>query len=147
MKLIIHIPEDLLENIKEDNCSMRDMQTLLRIIKNGIPLNDKTNGDIIKALFPDCLISEGENYVSFWYTKEENGRYVNFRKFWWEEPYKENQPKELRCDTCKWNDEELSGECYDCVKGIEDRYEPIEESEEKYITAEEYMKTGKWIGD
>lgn len=27
----------------------------------------------------------------------------------------------------------------------EDRYEPIEE--EKYITAEEYMKTGKWIGD
>lgn len=40
MKLIIHIPEDLLENIKEDNCSMRDMQTLLRIIKNGIPLEE-----------------------------------------------------------------------------------------------------------
>ena len=91
MTYLIHIPEDLLENIKEDNCSMRDMQTLLRIIKNGIPLNDKTNGDIIKALFPDCLISEGENYVSFWYTKEENGRYVNFRKFWWEEPYRENK--------------------------------------------------------
>lgn len=42
---------------------------------------------------------------------------------------KEN--KELRCNTCKWNDEELSGECYDCVKGIEDRYEPIDKNERR----------------
>ena len=40
MTYLIHIPEDLLENIKEDKCSMRDMQTLLRIIKNGEPLGD-----------------------------------------------------------------------------------------------------------
>lgn len=42
----------------------------------------------------------------------------------------ENNQKESRCDICKWNDEELSGECYRCVKGIEDWYEPIEENKE-----------------
>ena len=122
MKLIIDIDEELYKDIINRNPDVETEFVLDRLVEgvdNGIPLNDKTNGDIIKALFPDCLISEGENYVSFWYTKEEDGRYVNFIKFWWEEPYKE--------------------------KGIEDRYEPIEE--EKYITAEEYMKTGKWIGD
>lgn len=50
-----------------------------------------TNGDVIKSLFPNCLINEGESFVSFWYTKEENGRYVNFRKSWWNAPYKENK--------------------------------------------------------
>lgn len=55
--------------------------------------NNATNGDVIKALFPNCLIcgETGESFVSFWYTKEEDGRYVNFRKFWWDSPYKENK--------------------------------------------------------
>ena len=52
-----------------------------------------TNGDVIKALFPNCLINEGESFVSFWYTKEEEGRYVNFRKFWWNAPYKKGEKK------------------------------------------------------
>lgn len=30
-----------------------------------------------------------------------------------------------RCDSCQNNTDELSGECYECVKGIEDWYEPI----------------------
>lgn len=33
------------------------------------------------------------------------------------------------CNTCKNNDDELSGECYECIKGIFDHYEP-QESEE-----------------
>ena len=57
-------------------------------MKIEIP-NNATNGEVIKVLFPDCSICIGESFVSFWYTKEENGRYVNFRKSWWEEPYKE----------------------------------------------------------
>ena len=92
MKLIIDIDEELYKDIINRNPDVETEFVLDRLVEgvdNGIPLNDKTNGDIIKALFPDCLISEGENYVSFWYTKEEDGRYVNFRKFWWEEPYKE----------------------------------------------------------
>lgn len=35
--------------------------------------------------------------------------------------------KQSRCNNCQNNTDELSGECYDCVKGIEDWYEPISE--------------------
>lgn len=38
--------------------------------------------------------------------------------------------KPLKCNNCKNNTEELSGECYECVKGIEDWYEPLEENKE-----------------
>lgn len=37
------------------------------------------------------------------------------------------EPKEekIRCNTCKNNDDgECSGECYECIKGIFDHYEP-----------------------
>ncbi len=53
--------------------------------------NKATNGDVIKALFPNCLICTGESFVSFWYTKEEDGRYVQFRNFWWNAPYEEDE--------------------------------------------------------
>lgn len=35
--------------------------------------------------------------------------------------------KQSRCNTCQNNTDELSGECYECVKGIEDWYEPLKE--------------------
>lgn len=34
--------------------------------------------------------------------------------------------KICRCNTCRNNDDELSGECYECIKGIFDHYEPQE---------------------
>ena len=41
------------------------------------------------------------------------------------EPKEENV--QCRCNSCQNNTDELSGECYRCVKGIEDWYEPIYE--------------------
>lgn len=39
--------------------------------------------------------------------------------------------KQSRCNNCIYNNtEELSGECYRCVKGIEDWYVPITKQEE-----------------
>ena len=35
-----------------------------------------------------------------------------------------------KCDTCSNNTQELSAECYDCVKGIEDNYDPINKEED-----------------
>lgn len=35
--------------------------------------------------------------------------------------------KQSICNNCINNIDELSGECYECVKGIEDWYEPISE--------------------
>lgn len=36
-----------------------------------------------------------------------------------------------KCYTCKNNDDELSGECYECIKGIFDHYEPYESEDKK----------------
>jgi len=38
--------------------------------------------------------------------------------------------EKIRCNTCKNNDDELSGECYECVKNIQNHYEPEEVKEE-----------------
>ena len=35
--------------------------------------------------------------------------------------------KQSKCNSCQNNTDELSGECYECVKGIEDWYEPMSE--------------------
>lgn len=37
---------------------------------------------------------------------------------------REPKGEKMRCNTCKNNDDELSGECYECIKGIFDHYEP-----------------------
>ena len=42
----------------------------------------------------------------------------------------DSSAKESRCNNCQNNTDELSGECYECVKGIEDWYEPLEENKE-----------------
>ena len=61
MKLIINIPEEMHKNIIEDNCSMREMQILLRVIKNGIPFEDAKieiqNTILEQAYFKGCNTS------------------------------------------------------------------------------------------
>ena len=50
--------------------------------------DNPTNGDMIKAIFPKSRIYKLENFVQFWYTENEDGRHVNFRRDWWDAPYK-----------------------------------------------------------
>ena len=61
MKLIINIPDEMHKNIIEDNCSMREMQILLRVIKNGIPFEDAKieiqNTILEQAYFKGCNTS------------------------------------------------------------------------------------------
>lgn len=54
-----------------------------------------SNGDVMLLLFPDARIVDGNNFVSFWYTKNEDGRYVNFRKPWWDAKYNNSLDNEL----------------------------------------------------
>lgn len=44
---------------------------------------------------------------------------------------REPKREKIRCNTCKNNDDEFSGECYECIKGIFDHYEA--ESEDKRV--------------
>lgn len=53
----------------------------------------------------------------------------------WESPFcpscgVDMRDKRCRCNTCKNNDDEFSGECYECLKGMFDHYEA--ESEEDF---------------
>lgn len=55
MKLIIEIPEYVIDDMKE--CGFipeEDNEELCKAIDNGIPIPDNaTNGDVIQALFPN----------------------------------------------------------------------------------------------
>ena len=58
MKLTIGIPEGLYDNILQDNCSMREMQILLRVIKNGAPIDECKVGDCISRADVNRIICE-----------------------------------------------------------------------------------------
>ena len=87
MKIIVEIPDNNYELMSKlpkpkgtDSLSM-----FLRMIQNSIAIsNDATNGDIIKAMFPNASI-EVRNisvYVDL-------GNIVGFSRSWWDAPYKQ----------------------------------------------------------
>lgn len=91
MKLIIDIPE---ENYKQgtlgqyfDCYGMK----LHDIILNGTPILDNaTNGDVIKALFPNTEVDNydyGKDPVIDIYGIDDT-EYITLRKTWWNAPYK-----------------------------------------------------------
>ena len=47
--------------------------------------NNATNGDVIKALFPNA-----SNWGTVMMDKQENILFTNINYHWWLEPYKEN---------------------------------------------------------
>ena len=89
MKIVIDIQESVIEHLKDGSFGARtkDRATLIDAVMNGTPLSDNaTNGDVIKAIFPDA-----ENI------RMDNGLPLNFvlefelhrnYKDWWNAPYK-----------------------------------------------------------
>ena len=93
MKIVIDIPEDLYESIKQLKSIIgvltfeKEERTVIKAIKNGTPLPDNaTNGDVLKVMFPNA-----ENI------RTDNGLPLNFilefelhrnYKDWWNAPYK-----------------------------------------------------------
>ena len=90
-KIIIDIQDDVYRVLKEDIYPIPDTERLALVfktlVKKGTPLPDNaTNGDVIKAIFPDA-----ENI------RMDNGLPLNFvlefelhrnYKDWWNAPYK-----------------------------------------------------------
>ena len=118
MKLIIDISDKKYKWIKEDTLCYTD--EISEAIRQGTPLED------IKAEIQKELGKVKGNSGCDYFTNNTIDNCTHIIMKILDNHIKENDQKESRCDTCKWNDEELSGECYDCVKGIEDWYEPIE---------------------
>ena len=78
MKLIIDIPEDVYKKtvFYREFKDLNDCVTTIKALENGTPIpNNATNGDVIKAMFPDC----DEIGVQYELTKNCNG--------WLDEPY------------------------------------------------------------
>lgn len=91
MKLIIKISEEAYERHK----AYKDIYGLSEAIAQGTPIPENpTNGDMIKALFPDIEIYDSEEMKSV-YTGIPFGKYiganVDCMRDWWDAPYKENE--------------------------------------------------------
>ena len=87
MKVIIDIPEELISDIDDENyenvINWFDT-TLYCAIRDGIQLpKNATNGDIIKALFPEIAL----------YEKKHNGIEITFNGSFWNAPYKRSEDK------------------------------------------------------
>lgn len=92
MKVIIDIPEHVKAdfdnaNIADVDCYVNDYDLLIgRAIKNGTPLDNATNGDVIKALFDGEYGTNG-NMVMVWGNRQS----VSFTLDWWNAPYTKEQ--------------------------------------------------------
>ena len=108
---------------------------------SNLPQNDKSRVDEITNCIamvvnePSVTIPSVENKGEWVFDETLDKHYYCSEcksmgvDYWDYCPYcgaKMKRGKSCRCNTCKNNDDELSGECYECVKGIFDHYEPEE---------------------
>ena len=96
IELVIRIPEEEYRWImKSDKTVFRDVaskECMLHAIKNGIPLpNNPTNGDMVKAVFPN--FEEDVTIVGDTILLERYMPYckMQFHRDWWDAPYKEKK--------------------------------------------------------
>ena len=96
MKLIIDIPEEEWLFIKA-KIAIEDDSYIDRAIANGTPIPDNaTNGDMIKAMFPNIQISDSEVmkmkniYTGIPYG-ELIGANIDCMREWWNAPYYNNK--------------------------------------------------------
>ena len=107
VKLIIEIPKDYYEIIKHNVENHLTDYRPFEIIGNGIPLDDvKAEIEALPKTYP--FINHIDTYV-----KEDDVLQIldNIGK------------ADKSCNTCKNSDDEFSGECYECVKNIQNHYE------------------------
>ena len=94
MTLIIDIPDEDYDKIKDNSPDAFNYLTSWRLydaIKNGTQLFDNpTNGDMIKAIFPNMIDScwERKKYLS-----DVCGDYtaIEYTENWWNAPYKRGE--------------------------------------------------------
>lgn len=90
MKVIIEIPDKVYKNAKDGMLDELQSMLICGSVTEGKPLlKDATNGDMVKAMFPEKCphIGFNENFGRVWIM--ENGEDIaNFRLDWWNAPYK-----------------------------------------------------------
>ena len=117
VKLIIEIPEKMYEQIKDGAGENRYKIPLwlCHSIFYGTPLDD------VKAEIKTFTIAEKSKYD----TGFNDAVLKCFNAL--DNIGKESEDTKKSCNTCKNSDDEFSGECYECVKNIQNHYEPKSE--------------------
>ena len=81
-KIIIELPDDCMKKAENGQLAVSTMRRA--ILKGKVLGQNITNGDVIKALFLNTKIHEGEHYA-IWDVGTDN---VSFWNNWWNAPYK-----------------------------------------------------------
>ena len=105
-----------IDSYKRDGCCV--LADVLRVLNNI--------GKVELELNLENIISESREVTQALNEFADNLEQIEKK---YAEPQKSEDTKK-NCNTCKNNDDEFSGECYECIKGIFDHYEP-KESEDK----------------
>ena len=121
MKRVIDISEEAFNLLNNGGVDWLGAEHILDAVANGTPLEecdteDCTNGDMIKAMFPNLEYKEDGNSTTLYFDKK-IGTIVTHD--WWNAPYKGNiYPKSdrpsgtwLQCGQGVW-------ECSNCGNGI-----------------------------
>ena len=88
MRVIIDIPKDSYKATICENMTPPDVKNVVVGIKNGIQIPDNaTNGDVIKALFPSERDEHSMTPIHLMYDGLDFVK--EFRREWWNAPYKE----------------------------------------------------------
>ena len=91
-KIIIDIDDSLYHRLKVPECDPKrawaDIKDILEAFYNGKPLPDNaTNGDVIKALFPDGSQVKGASI----YVMNDNKSNIFYDFDWWNATYKKEE--------------------------------------------------------
>lgn len=89
MRILIDIPEEVKDNFVNNFAWGSQKCVDARIIENEIMIPDNpTNGDMIKAMFPNVIYQEGFLYQIV------NGKqyiFLSVSEYWWNAPYKQKE--------------------------------------------------------
>ena len=92
MKLVIDIPDYTYEELRgcKGVITIGEAIVITQAIKNGTPLpQNPTNGDIIKAMFPNVEVKEKNNVYEIYFGVGTCIQHFNHQ--WWNAPYKRGE--------------------------------------------------------
>lgn len=81
MRILIDIPDNWEEELNQSKITFADVVDI-DTIRNGTPIDNMTNGDVIKAMFPNVNVYEHNGGATYSVNNE-----YNFNATWWNTPY------------------------------------------------------------
>lgn len=96
MRILIDIPEEIYKASKIIDVQYEDVvQIPLEVIANGTPIPDNaTNGDVIKAFYPDAKYDTYFDFIAMTTHTERTVFMSRFDRDWWNAPYQKGGANE-----------------------------------------------------